>query len=97
MILLALVEAFSLLRGRCFLNKSRTDPCWCDQRLIIQERGEFVMAEVKVTDSFEKALKVFKRQCQREGFLMQIKEKRYYSKPSEVKRRKKSRSKQFSG
>lgn len=50
------------------------------------------MAEVKVTDSFEKALKTFKRQCQREGFLMQLKEKRYYSKPSELKRRKKSRS-----
>jgi len=56
----------------------------------------FFMAEVKVTDSFEKALKTFKRQCQREGFLMQLKEKRYYSKPSEIKRRKKSRSKQFS-
>ena len=55
------------------------------------------MAEVKVTDSFEKALKVFKRQCQREGFLMQIKEKRYYSKPSDIKRRKKSRGRQFSG
>jgi small subunit ribosomal protein S21 len=56
------------------------------------ERGEYIMAEVKVTDSFEKALKTFKRQCQREGFLMQLKEKRYYSKPSDLKRRKKSRS-----
>lgn len=70
---------------------------YVDPKKFIQERGELIMAEVKVTDSFEKALKVFKRQCQREGFLMQIKEKRYYSKPSEVKRRKKSRSKQFSG
>ena len=51
------------------------------------------MAEVRVTDSFEKALKTFKRQCQREGFLMQLKEKRYYTKPSELKRRKQSRSK----
>ena len=51
------------------------------------------MAEVKVTDSFDKALRVFKKQCQREGFLMQIKEKRYYAKPSEIKRRKRSKSK----
>ncbi|MDP8266992.1 MAG: 30S ribosomal protein S21 [Candidatus Aceula meridiana] len=51
------------------------------------------MAEVRVTDSFEKAIRVFKKQCQREGFLMQIKEKRYYAKPSEIKRRKKSKSK----
>ncbi|MDD3374271.1 MAG: 30S ribosomal protein S21 [Candidatus Omnitrophica bacterium] len=58
-----------------------------------RKRGDLPMAEVKVTDSFEKAMRVFKKQCQREGFLMQIKEKRYYSKPSEIKRRKKAKSK----
>jgi small subunit ribosomal protein S21 len=51
------------------------------------------MAEVKVTDNFEKAMRVFKKQCQREGVLMQIKENRYYSKPSEIKRKKKSKGK----
>ena len=50
------------------------------------------MAEVRVTDSFEKAIRVFKKQCQREGVLMQVKEKRYYAKPSEIKRRKKNKN-----
>ena len=50
------------------------------------------MVEVKVTDknSFEKAMRIFKKQCQKEGFLVELKERRYYSKPSERKRRKKS-------
>lgn len=49
-----------------------------------------VMVEVKVNDktSFEKALRIFKKQCQKDGFLMLIKEKRYYSKPSERRRKK---------
>ena len=48
------------------------------------------MVEVKVHDKndFEKAMKIFKKQCQKEGFLMEVKERRYYSKPSEKKRRK---------
>jgi len=48
------------------------------------------MVEVKVYDKndFEKALRIFKKQCQKEGFLMELKERRYYSKPSERKRRK---------
>ena len=58
-----------------------------------QEEVIFSMAEVRVIDSFDKALRIFKKQCQREGFLMQIKEKRYYAKPSEIKRRKKAKSK----
>jgi len=50
------------------------------------------MIEVKINDknSFEKAMRVFKKQCQKEGFLVEIKERRYYAKPSEKKRRKKS-------
>jgi small subunit ribosomal protein S21 len=50
------------------------------------------MVEVKVTDrdGFEKAMRIFKKQCQKEGFLVEIKERRYYSKPSERKRRKHS-------
>ncbi len=48
------------------------------------------MVEVKVNEktSFEKAMRIFKKQCQKDGFLMVIKEKRYYSKPSERKRKK---------
>jgi small subunit ribosomal protein S21 len=47
------------------------------------------MAEVKIgdKDNFEKAMRVFKRQCQKEGFLYECKERRYYSKPSEKRRR----------
>lgn len=50
------------------------------------------MVEVKVSDDrdgFEKALRIFKKQCQKDGFLVEIKDRRYYSKPSERKRRKK--------
>jgi small subunit ribosomal protein S21 len=48
------------------------------------------MVEVRVTDrnGFEKALRQFKKQCQRDGFLVELKERRFYCKPSEKKRRK---------
>ncbi len=48
------------------------------------------MIEVKITqkDGFEKAMRVFKKLCQKEGFLVELKERRFYSKPSERKRRK---------
>lgn len=48
------------------------------------------MVEVKINDKndFEKALRIFKKQCQKEGFLLELKERRYYSKPSERKRKK---------
>ena len=50
------------------------------------------MVEVKVTDKggFEKAIRIFKKQCQKEGFLVELKERRYFTKPSEKKRLKKS-------
>jgi len=55
------------------------------------------MVEVKVLDKnqFEKAMRIFKKQCQKEGFLVEIKERRYYAKPSERKRRKSSKKKKF--
>ena len=48
------------------------------------------MLEIKVTEKggFERAMRLFKKQCQKEGFLVEIKERRYYVKPSEKKRRK---------
>ena len=47
------------------------------------------MIEVKITDAthFEKAMRIFKKACQRDGFMMELKERRYYSKPSEKKRK----------
>ena len=51
------------------------------------------MIEVKISDksSFEKAMRQFKKQCQKDGFLVEIKERRYYSKPSDKKRRRVSK------
>ena len=48
------------------------------------------MIEVKVSDKggFEKAMRLFKKQCQKEGFLVELKERRYYIKPSEKNRKK---------
>lgn len=40
-------------------------------------------------DSFENALKKFKKQCEREGILSEIKKREHYAKPS-VKKKKKS-------
>ncbi len=43
---------------------------------------------VKESESFEMALKKFKKQCEREGILSEIKKREHYEKPS-VKRKKK--------
>lgn len=52
------------------------------------------MAEVKIDkkEDFEKALRKFKMQCKREGILKEFKERQYYTKPSE-KRRKSTKKK----
>ncbi len=49
------------------------------------------MPGVKVgeNESFESALKRFKKQCERAGILSEIKKREYYEKPS-VKRKKKA-------
>lgn len=49
------------------------------------------MAEVKITktESFETALKRFKRSCQKDGVLSELRKREHYEKPS-VKRKKKS-------
>ena len=48
------------------------------------------MAEVKVTktETFESALKRFKRNCQKDGTLSELRKREHYEKPS-VKRKKK--------
>ena len=43
---------------------------------------------VKESESFEIALKKFKKQCEKEGILSEIKKREHYEKPS-VKRKKK--------
>jgi small subunit ribosomal protein S21 len=44
---------------------------------------------VHESDSFENALKKFKKQCEKEGILSEIKKREHYEKPS-VKRKKKA-------
>jgi len=48
------------------------------------------MIEVKVHDpsNFVKAMRIFKKACQKDGFMMELKDRRFYSKPSEKKRHK---------
>ncbi len=46
---------------------------------------------VRDMDSFEAALKMFKKQCEREGILSEIKKREHYEKPS-VKRKKEKSS-----
>ncbi|MBE0425640.1 MAG: 30S ribosomal protein S21 [Nitrospirae bacterium] len=44
---------------------------------------------VRQGDSFENALKKFKKQCEKEGILSEIKKREHYEKPS-VKKKKKA-------
>ena len=47
------------------------------------------MSEIRVKDneSLEDALKRFRRQCSRSGVIGEAKKRRYYEKPSEIKKR----------
>ncbi len=51
------------------------------------------MIKVKITDnnlaSFEKAMKIFKKLCQADGFMLELRDRKYYKKPSVRKREKK--------
>lgn len=44
---------------------------------------------VRENESFENALRKFKKQCEREGILSEVRKREHYDKPS-VKRKKKS-------
>jgi len=46
---------------------------------------------VKKDESFESALRRFKRKIDQEGILKEVRERKYYEKPSERKKRKKKR------
>ena len=45
------------------------------------------MIKVDIKDnnpaSFEKAMKVFKKLCQKDGFMLELRDRRYYKKPSQ--------------
>jgi small subunit ribosomal protein S21 len=55
------------------------------------------MAEVRIDrkEDFEKAMRKFKMQCRREGIIKEFKERQYYTKPSQ--RRRKSDKKRHMG
>jgi len=43
---------------------------------------------VRESESFENALKTFKKQCEKEGLLSEIKKREHYEKPSAKKKKK---------
>lgn len=49
----------------------------------------YVRVDKKDEQGFEKALKVFKKQCMKEGIIEELKERRYYISKSILKQRKK--------
>lgn len=49
--------------------------------------------EIRKDESFEGALRRFKRQIEHEGILKEIRERKHYEKPSERKRKKARRRK----
>jgi small subunit ribosomal protein S21 len=54
------------------------------------ERSERVLTEIKIKkgESLEKALRRLKKRLDREGVLREVRNHRYYEKPSEKRRRK---------
>jgi small subunit ribosomal protein S21 len=44
--------------------------------------------EIKKDESFEAALRRFKRQIEQEGILKEVRDRKHYEKPSEKKRKK---------
>lgn len=47
---------------------------------------------VKDDESFENALRRFKRKCEKSGVLTEIKKRQYYEKPSEKRKRKEAQA-----
>ena len=50
-----------------------------------------IKISVKKDENIEKAIKRFKRSCEKAGIKAQVKSRRYYIKPSEVARNKKNK------
>jgi small subunit ribosomal protein S21 len=53
-------------------------------------KGGILVTEIKVSqnESIDEALRRFKRKCQRNGIISEIKKREHYEKPSEKKRKK---------
>ena len=85
----------SLAAGRCIGRPGDVEICLCATYLYglyadgIRE-GEYSMPEVIIHDdeSFERALKRFKKKCEKAGILSDLRKHRHYEKPSERRKRK---------
>ena len=85
----------SLGAGRCIGRRGDVEISLCATYLYglyadgIQE-GEYSMPEVIIHDdeSFERALKRFKKKCEKAGILSDLRKHRHYEKPSERRKRK---------
>lgn len=51
--------------------------------------------EVRKDESFESALRRFKRKIEQEGILREVRDRKHYEKPSERKRKKKARVRRY--
>ena len=49
--------------------------------------------KIREGESYEQALRRFKRQCERAGILSELRKREYYEKPSEKKKRKNASNK----
>ena len=60
-----------------------TAASWIEGRL-----ESLTKVRVKPDEPFEKALRRFKKKCNKEGIMQRVKEMKHYEKPSEKRRRK---------
>jgi len=56
-----------------------------------------VSVEVKKPEDLEHALRLLKRKLKRDGFFLELRNREYYKKPSEIKKAKKRRRKVIDG
>ena len=49
-------------------------------------KGKVTEVIIRDNESFDKALKRFKRKCQRDGVMREVKRRQHYEKPSEEKK-----------
>lgn len=72
------------------LTTSDSDVPGCSNVGIDQRREMITLPqiEIKKDESFEAAMRRFKRQVEQEGILREVRNRKHYEKPSERKRRK---------
>jgi len=74
-------KSISLYQVRCFFYSSN-----------INNRGKLNMKVIVQNNQIEKAIKDLKRKLTKEGFFSEIKERRFYDKPSIQKKKKQAKA-----